>query len=69
VPGRIRIVASGEGKNLRSARQSAVENGLRELRRRLGADPKGVTYERTTVQSLGAGRLRGYVLVSCDDPR
>ncbi|MFI4896573.1 MAG: hypothetical protein ACIARR_01980, partial [Phycisphaerales bacterium JB059] len=60
---------SGEGQNLRSARQSAVESGLRELRRRLGADPEGVTYERTTVQSIGGGRLRGYVLVSCDDPR
>lgn len=68
IPGRIRIVASGVGENLREARQAAVESGLAELRSRLGADPEGVTYERTTVQPAGSGRLRGYVLVSCAKP-
>ncbi len=67
-PGRLRIVASGVGENLRAAREAAVESGLAELRAALGSDPTDVTYERTTVQPEGSGRLRGYVLVSCDAP-
>ncbi len=66
-PGRIRIVASGVGSNLREAREAAVESGLAKLRASLGADPREVTYERTTVQPEGSGVLRGFVLVSCKD--
>lgn len=68
IPGRIRIVASGVGANLREARQAAVESGLAQLRDRLGSEPEGIRYERTTVRPDGPGRLRGYVLVSCDKP-
>jgi len=68
VAGRIRIVASGLGSNLREAREAAVETGLSELRSKLGSDPQDVTYEQTTVRPESGGRLRGYVLVSCDVP-